>query len=130
MILITGAAGFIGSFLAKKLESDRCVGIDNFDPFYNISIKKDNLAGIMESNPSFVFYPGRFVESEFFGRSVCQTRYFSGRSSGCQGGSASVIGRSIQLHQNQCGGNRDLGGNHEKVWRIKNGFWLLFVGLW
>jgi UDP-glucuronate 4-epimerase len=44
-ILITGAAGFIGSHLAQALalRGDRPVGIDNFDPFYPRSEKERNI---------------------------------------------------------------------------------------
>jgi len=41
-ILITGAAGFIGSHTAGALlaRGDRVVGVDNFDPFYDPAIKR------------------------------------------------------------------------------------------
>ena len=41
MIIVTGSAGFIGSHVVDKLLSDgkRVVGVDNFDPFYDHSIK-------------------------------------------------------------------------------------------
>ena len=44
-ILLTGAAGFIGSHLAERLLSlgHQMVGLDNFDKFYARSIKEDNL---------------------------------------------------------------------------------------
>jgi UDP-glucuronate 4-epimerase len=50
-ILITGAAGFIGSWLAERLleRGDRVVGFDNFDPFYDRAIKEANLAAACES---------------------------------------------------------------------------------
>ncbi len=43
--VITGAAGFIGSALSKKLLSrgHRVVGIDNFSPYYARALKKANL---------------------------------------------------------------------------------------
>ncbi len=43
MILITGAAGFIGFHLAKKLLSDgyEIVGVDNFNTYYDVSLKND-----------------------------------------------------------------------------------------
>ena len=44
-ILITGVAGFIGSFLAKKLieENYSVVGIDNLNNYYDISLKEKRL---------------------------------------------------------------------------------------
>lgn len=46
--LITGAAGFIGSHLARALleSGGRVVGVDNFDPFYAEALKRANLAGL------------------------------------------------------------------------------------
>jgi len=45
-VLVTGAAGFIGSHLCERLLADghRVVGLDNFDPFYNPQIKRDNIS--------------------------------------------------------------------------------------
>ncbi len=47
-ILLTGAAGFIGSHLAERLcgRGDRVTGFDNFDPFYPRAVKERNLAGL------------------------------------------------------------------------------------
>jgi len=47
-ILLTGAAGFIGSHLAERLcgRGDRVTGFDNFDPFYPREVKERNLAGL------------------------------------------------------------------------------------
>jgi UDP-glucuronate 4-epimerase len=44
-ILVTGAAGFIGSHIARALlaRGDRVIGLDNFDPFYDIALKRANL---------------------------------------------------------------------------------------
>jgi UDP-glucuronate 4-epimerase len=43
-ILVTGAAGFIGSHLAEKLlrRGDQVVGLDNFDPYYDPRRKRAN----------------------------------------------------------------------------------------
>jgi UDP-glucuronate 4-epimerase len=48
-ILITGGAGFIGSHLAERLLADgrRVVLLDNFDPYYEASIKRRNVAGAL-----------------------------------------------------------------------------------
>ncbi len=45
-VIVTGAAGFIGSHLGAALlaRGDRVIGIDNFDPFYDRAIKLANLA--------------------------------------------------------------------------------------
>lgn len=45
-ILLTGCAGFIGSHTLERLlsEGHEVVGVDNFDPFYDQSVKESNLA--------------------------------------------------------------------------------------
>lgn len=45
-ILVTGAAGFIGSHLASKLlgRGDQVVGFDNFNDYYDVSKKRRNAA--------------------------------------------------------------------------------------
>lgn len=50
--ILTGAAGFIGSHLAAALlaENARVVGVDNFDAFYERSLKLDNLAQLKSPN--------------------------------------------------------------------------------
>jgi len=55
-ILITGAAGFIGSTLALRLlaRGDRVTGIDNLNDYYEVSLKKARLARL-EPHPSFNF---------------------------------------------------------------------------
>ena len=47
-ILLTGAAGFIGSHLAERLcaRGHAVVGLDNFDPFYPRAVKQRNLEGL------------------------------------------------------------------------------------
>ena len=49
-VLVTGAAGFIGSNLVKRLFKDvkniHVVGIDNMNDYYDVNIKKERLAEI------------------------------------------------------------------------------------
>jgi UDP-glucuronate 4-epimerase len=56
-VLVTGAAGFIGSHLVEALvrRGDEVVGIDNFDPFYPRAMKERNLAE-MAPGPGFTFH--------------------------------------------------------------------------
>ncbi len=53
-ILITGAAGFVGSRLAIRLleAGEDVVGIDNFDPYYDPAIKRGNIAAIHRAAPT------------------------------------------------------------------------------
>ena len=46
-ILVTGAAGFIGSHLSERLLANghRVIGLDNLDTFYEPSVKEQNLEG-------------------------------------------------------------------------------------
>ena len=59
--LITGAAGFIGSALAKRLleKGKKIVGIDNLNSYYNVDLKKDRLIeignGDYPSNSDWIF---------------------------------------------------------------------------
>ena len=48
-ILVTGCSGFIGSNLCERLveEKHTIFGIDNFDTFYDRSIKEKNLEGLL-----------------------------------------------------------------------------------
>lgn len=50
-ILVTGAAGFIGSTLSKILlqQGYHVTGIDSFDPFYPREIKVENIKPLLES---------------------------------------------------------------------------------
>ncbi|SUM31573.1 capsular polysaccharide biosynthesis protein Cap I [Staphylococcus gallinarum] len=54
-ILITGAAGFIGSHLAKKLiaQHHEVMGVDNINDYYSVSLKEDRLKSIGDNNFTF-----------------------------------------------------------------------------
>jgi len=48
-ILVTGAAGFVGSYVAVRLASmgHRVVGCDNFNDYYDPQLKQDRLAALL-----------------------------------------------------------------------------------
>jgi UDP-glucuronate 4-epimerase len=54
--LITGAAGFVGSRLARRLldAGQRVVGLDNLNDYYSIDLKRLHLRDL-QSHPDFVF---------------------------------------------------------------------------
>jgi len=56
-ILVTGAAGFIGSAVAIKLleRGDTVVGLDNLNDYYSVELKKARL-GRTQAHESFSFY--------------------------------------------------------------------------
>ncbi|MBC2715428.1 MAG: NAD-dependent epimerase [Desulfobacteraceae bacterium] len=56
-ILITGAAGFIGFHLAKRLLGDgfNVFGVDNLNDYYDVNLKKDRLK-LLTQNPRFTFF--------------------------------------------------------------------------
>lgn len=65
-ILITGAAGFIGSSLADDLlaKGFSIMGIDNFDSFYTRDIKETNISNALKHN-SYSFLEGDIRDMEF-----------------------------------------------------------------
>ena len=54
-VLITGAAGFIGSTLALRLlaRGDRVIGVDNLNDYYDVALKEARLART-QGHPEFV----------------------------------------------------------------------------
>jgi UDP-glucuronate 4-epimerase len=56
MILVTGAAGFIGSHVAKTLlaRGDAVLGVDNINDYYDVALKDARLAGL-KADKAFAF---------------------------------------------------------------------------
>lgn len=70
--LVTGAAGFIGSHLARRLlrEGYPVIGIDSFTDYYDRAIKEKNINDLMR-NPLFRLVTGDIVDIENMG-SECE----------------------------------------------------------
>lgn len=64
-ILVTGSAGFIGSHLCEALLKDgnTVVGIDNYDPYYDVQIKQSNTR-LLTSHGGFHFIQGDIFNNE------------------------------------------------------------------
>lgn len=63
-IFITGAAGFIGYHLAKRLLSlgARVAGLDNMNAYYDVQLKRDRLAQL-QLYPAFSFTEGDLADA-------------------------------------------------------------------
>ena len=65
--LITGAAGFIGANLAKKILKEnseiQVVGLDNLNEYYDIKIKESRLEELKQSK-NFIFIKGNLANKE------------------------------------------------------------------
>jgi nucleoside-diphosphate-sugar epimerase len=69
-VIVTGAAGFIGANLVKRLLSDfdgiKVIGIDNMNDYYDVSLKEFRLDEINKIAPenSFIFIKGSIADKE------------------------------------------------------------------
>lgn len=76
-VLVTGAAGFIGSNLVKRLfqeaEEVKVVGIDSMNDYYDVSLKEARLAEL-SGNPGFTFIKGNIADKELITRVFSEYR--------------------------------------------------------
>lgn len=69
-ILVTGAAGFIGSYLVKRLcessADDIIIGIDNMNDYYDVRLKEQRLEELLQY-PTFNFIKGNIADKQLVG---------------------------------------------------------------
>src|SRR5699024_9961507 len=66
--LITGAAGFIGTFLSKRLLDEGClvIGVDNLNDYYEVDLKKARLRVLMP------FDNFTFIQEDIFNKEAIE----------------------------------------------------------
>ena len=70
-ILVTGAAGFIGSNLVKAIykryDNPVVIGIDNMNDYYDVRLKEERLTELSQY-PDFIFVKGNIADKELIDR--------------------------------------------------------------
>ena len=85
-VLVTGAAGFIGSNLVMELlrttDNIRIVGIDNMNDYYDVSIKKYRLTEILNlavqksfKGSQFIFIEGNIADRKLIDESFEEYKF-------------------------------------------------------
>jgi len=75
-ILVTGAAGFIGFHLSARLLDDghQVYGIDNFNDYYDVNLKKARLA-IIDKNADFTLIQGDLADRKLIQEIFAEHRF-------------------------------------------------------
>lgn len=76
-VLVTGAAGFIGSFLCKKLletTNDEIVGLDNLNDYYDVPLKEARL-DMLKAYNNFTFIKGDISDKPFIDQSFDKYKF-------------------------------------------------------
>lgn len=76
-MLVTGAAGFIGSNLVKRLFHDvkdiKVIGIDSITDYYDVNIKYERLKEIEALNKAWTFIHASIADKETVERILLTT---------------------------------------------------------
>lgn len=78
IIFVTGAAGFIGSYLCKKLletfSDIKIIGIDCITDYYDVSLKEERLKMLASFVDKFVFYKVDIADKSFLDKLFLEYR--------------------------------------------------------
>lgn len=94
-ILVTGAAGFIGSNLTEQLlqRGEIVVAIDNFNDYYNPAFKRANIA-TFQQHPNLIFYELDFCNEKQVEQVFAEHKPRAVAHMGAYGGVRYSIGRA------------------------------------
>lgn len=99
-VLVTGAAGFIGANLVKRLLKEitgiRVIGIDNVNDYYDVSLKESRLAELTGQRYFICFCKGKYR-----GQGTDRIRLRRVRAAG-SGESGSTGGCALLHHESGC----------------------------
>jgi NAD(P)-dependent dehydrogenase (short-subunit alcohol dehydrogenase family) len=103
-ILVTGAAGFIGSTASLRLlaRGDQVVGLDNMNDYYEVSLKESRLARLT-SHANFRFVKLDVADRTGMEKLVCRRKVRQGHSPGRAGRRPLLAAESARLHRQQHG---------------------------
>lgn len=76
-ILISGAAGFIGAFLSKRLLETTCdeiIGLDNLNDYYDVSLKEARLK-MLKPFKRFTFIKGDISDKAFIDKLFSESKF-------------------------------------------------------
>ncbi len=75
IVLVTGAAGFIGSFLSERLLSDfediRVIGFDSVNDYYDIRLKESRLEKL-QKHENFIFIKANLADKDKVSEVFCK----------------------------------------------------------
>ena len=78
-VLVTGAAGFIGSNLVKRLFKDvkniRVVGLDSITDYYDVNIKYERLNEIEALNRDWRFVKGNLADKALIDQLFAEEKF-------------------------------------------------------
>ena len=95
VILVSGAAGFIGSHVAQALlrQGRRVVGLDDFNDYYDPARKRANLAAF-SADPGLTFYEADLRDTERMAKIIAEHKPAAIAHLGGHGGVRYSIGRA------------------------------------